>query len=444
MSHGHLCSRSSPRGGGAALRNAAEDHSRQRCARRPAGTAQSPGGGAGPSGGFAAAQRLTRPPATPITAGGGRGGVGVEPSRRCPSRISGGRVHGCDSPGRVLIGCPAVTDRPRPPRRRGTVVRRAEAARGPLCAGTDCAARGTAGTRGWGGVCGAPRSLHGAVTSRSPAARPRTLAGRFPAHRPVTSLRTCPPRPLQRRRRALPATLCRWAGPARSGRGRRRGGGARDVTGAGPAAQVEAARSGPGECGGCAGGRGALRGGRCGSRPPSVAAARRALRRRSGLPRTAAPFSPRAAVSGLRRLSVRARRVRSPRAVCGWRGCPFPRPHPCPPAVPEALRRRSARGSPPPSRSPPAPSQAVPEGSGTAAPSRRLPALNPRRNLPGRRSPRAAFRSRPLSADVATGTERPQRFCRLMPYFPARPGPVADSHPLRAPGAAASPRPGGL
>eukprot|EP00076_Gallus_gallus_P029137 XP_015153119.1 erythroid protein 4.1 isoform X26 [Gallus gallus] len=145
VSHGRLCSRSSPRGGGAALRNAAEDHSRQRCARRPAGTAQSPGGGAGPSGGFAAAQRLTRPPATPITAGGGRGGgVGVEPSRRCPSRISGGRVHGCDSPGRVLIGCPAVTDRPRPPRRRGTVVRRAEAARGPLCAGTDCAARGTA------------------------------------------------------------------------------------------------------------------------------------------------------------------------------------------------------------------------------------------------------------------------------------------------------------
>lgn len=219
MSHGHLCSRSSPRGGGAALRNAAEDHSRQSCARRPAGTAQSPGGGAGPSGAFAAAQRLTRPPATPITAGGGRGGgVGVEPSRRCPSRISGGRVHGCDSPGRVLIGCPAVTDRPRPPRRRGTVVRRAEAARGPLCAGTDCAARGTAGTRGWGGVCGAPRSLHGAVTSRSPAARPRTLAGRFPAHRPVTSLRTCPPRPLQRDAVPVGGAGTEWAWPTARGR----------------------------------------------------------------------------------------------------------------------------------------------------------------------------------------------------------------------------------
>lgn len=218
VSHGRLCSRSSPRGGGAALRNAAEDNSRQSCARRPAGTAQSPGGGAGPSGGFAAAQRLTRPPATPITAGGGRGGVGVEPSRRCPSRISGGRVHGCDSPGRVLIGCPAVTDRPPSPRRRGTVVRRAEAARGPLCAGTDCAARSTAGTRGWGGVCGAPRSLHGAVTSRSPAARPRTLAGRFPAHRPVTSLRTCPPRPLQRDAVPVGGAGTEWAWPTARGR----------------------------------------------------------------------------------------------------------------------------------------------------------------------------------------------------------------------------------
>lgn len=158
VSHGRLCSRSSPRGGGAALRNAAEDNSRQSCARRPAGTAQSPGGGAGPSGGFAAAQRLTRPPATPITAGGGRGGgLGWSPPGAAPPVSAAAACTAAIAPGVSLSAAPRSRIARAPPGAAGPSYG-VQKRRGVRCARGRTAQPAAPPVRVGGGVCAGLRA----------------------------------------------------------------------------------------------------------------------------------------------------------------------------------------------------------------------------------------------------------------------------------------------